>query len=125
MSEATREMTFMEEYEILKSEKDELFATESNDSEPPFANCVVRRALRCIRKLMKEKEQFEAIGTVSEFRELKEKATAKKPVPYVPDCASINFIEFVCPNCKGDVPQMLTPRYCDCGQKLDWSEGKE
>ena len=85
--------------------------------------------IRCAEEMaiyaLSEIQQYRTIGTVSEFRELKEKATEKKPVPYVPDCASINFIEFVCPNCNGDVPQMLTPRYCDCGQKLDWSEGKE
>ena len=68
-SEATRKMTFDEEYEILQAEKNELFADEDEHAEPPFANCVVRRALRCIRKLKEEREQYRAIGTVSEFRE--------------------------------------------------------
>lgn len=54
--EVTREMTFEEEYEILQAETTELFVNENTDSEPPFANCVVRRALRCIRKLLKELE---------------------------------------------------------------------
>jgi len=54
MSEAVREMTFREEYEILQKEKNELFALEDENTETPFANCVVRRALRCIKKLREE-----------------------------------------------------------------------
>lgn len=53
-------------------------------------------------------QEFEAIGTVSEFRELKEKATAKRK----------------CPNCN----ELLNPeyRFCPtCRRKVDWSEGKE
>lgn len=71
--------------------------------------------------------EYEDIGTVSEFQQLKEKATAKKPIPYVPDCTSIRFLDFVCPNCKEKVSDILVPKYCNCGQKLlwNWSEGKE
>ncbi len=52
---------------------------------------------------------YEDIGTVSEFRELKEKATAKKPIlypfPKCPVCKCILKNEFV--------------NYCDvCGQKI-------
>lgn len=56
MSECVREMTFDEEYEILQKEKNELFALEDKRCETPFANCVVRRALRCIEKLRRETE---------------------------------------------------------------------
>lgn len=56
MSEVVREMTFDEEYAVLLKEKEELFLSEKEDCETPFANCVVRRALRCIRKLQKEIE---------------------------------------------------------------------
>jgi hypothetical protein len=55
-SEAVREMTFEEEYEILKRESEKVFATEDPRSEPPLANCVLRRALRCIRKLQEQQE---------------------------------------------------------------------
>ena len=52
--------------------------------------------------------EYEDIGTVSEFRELKEKATAKRK----------------CPNCN----ELLNAeyRFCPtCRRKVDWSEGKE
>ena len=70
----------------------------------------------CAEKALEELNQYRAIGTVSEFRELKEKATAKFP----------NYVyldEPLCPYC-----QMILDggeEYCECGQKLDWSEGKE
>lgn len=67
MADNVREMTFDEEYEILQKEKEELFAMEKEDCEPPFANCVVRRALRCIRKLLEEIQQYREIET--ELRE--------------------------------------------------------
>lgn len=122
--EATREMTFDEEYEILQAEANELFAKEDERSEPPFANCVVRRALRCIRKLREEREKYRAIGTVSEFQQLKEKATAKKPYYVKYDYnGNPEQVVYNCPNCKGFV--LYQHGACSCGQKLDWSEGKE
>lgn len=69
MADSVREMTFDEEYEILQKEKEELFATEKEDCEPPFANRVFRRALRCIRKLLEEIQQYRAIGTVEEIQQ--------------------------------------------------------
>lgn len=67
MTEAVREMTFEEEYEILQKEGDRLFASEPNGVEIPLANCIVRRALRCINKLKKKYEHLE------------QKQVAKKP----------------------------------------------
>lgn len=57
MGEALREMTFEEEYEILQREKAEVFANEDSRSEPPLTKCVLRRALRCIDKLLKKQQQ--------------------------------------------------------------------
>ena len=73
---------------------------------------------------------YRAIGTVSEFRELKEKATAKKPIPidyekYTEVVKNAKLLRgaYWCPNCNHVVK---SGDYCnDCGQKLDWSEGKE
>ena len=53
MDECVKEMTFEEEYEILKRETNELFENEIDGCEAPKANCIVRRALRCINKLTK------------------------------------------------------------------------
>lgn len=63
----------------------------------------------CLDKL----SGFEAIGTIDEFKALKEKSVAKKPID------KIMYLE--CPAC-GDVG-ILDCGYCSvCGQKLDRSE---
>ena len=54
----TREMTFEEEYTILQKEATELFDKEDEESEPSKSHCVVRRALRCIKKLIAELEPY-------------------------------------------------------------------
>lgn len=53
-------------------------------------------------------------GTPEEFRQLKEKATAKKPI-------ETDWLR--CPNCNATL--LLGEKHCICGQHLDWSEGKE
>ena len=58
MERLTRGMTFEEEYTFLKKEVKELFDKEDRKSEPPESHCVVRRALRCIKKLVAELEQY-------------------------------------------------------------------
>lgn len=60
-SEAVREMTFEEEFEILQREKERVFASEKEGYEPPLANCVLRRALRCIRKLQEQQPKADWI----------------------------------------------------------------
>ena len=80
-------------------------------------------ALQMGMDAIKEVQQYRAIGTVSEFRELKEKATAKKPKL---DGYYIDTGLFECPSC-GRIQKILYQGFhCkECGQKLDWSEGKE
>ena len=58
MDRLTREITFEEEYVILQKEAKELFDKEDRKIEPPESNCVVRRALRCIKKLVSELEEL-------------------------------------------------------------------
>lgn len=58
MERLTRKMTFEEEYIILQKEVKELFDKEDRKSEPPESHCVVRRALRCIKKLVAELEPY-------------------------------------------------------------------
>ena len=48
-----------------------------------------------ILKAIDELEQYRAIGTVPELRELKEKATAKKPI----ESKRNNLTVFDCPQC--------------------------
>ena len=60
MERFTREMTFEEEYTFLKKEAKELFDKEDKESEPPESHNVVRRALRCIKKLSAKVEPYKA-----------------------------------------------------------------
>ena len=70
-----------------------------------------------------ELKQYKEVGTVEEFKVLKEKNEPKKPILNNPKINEFYIKEAkLCPachsyinNCSGD--------YCrDCGQKLDWSE---
>ena len=80
-------------------------------------------------KEAEEWEQIKAIGTVSEFRELKEKATPKK----IGHCVFYKEMGYgtpwQCPTCGAD--QTKVEFSCEdekctfcwkCGHKLDWSE---
>lgn len=66
MERLTREMTFEEEYIILQKEVKELFDKEDRESEPPESHCVVRRALRCIKKLVAEVASYKAYKDLEE-----------------------------------------------------------
>lgn len=74
-----------------------------------------------------EIQQYRAIGTVSEFRELMEKATAKKPIFKFEYDDGTMFYD--CPVCGAYVLHVGVQskgEYCShCGTALDWSEGKE
>ena len=66
MERLTREMTFEEEYIFLQKEVKELFDKEDKESEPPESHSVVRRALRCIKKLVAEVEPYKAYKDLEE-----------------------------------------------------------
>ena len=55
-----REMTFEEEAKIYEDEAMRLFEKETEGSETPFANCVVRRGRRIIVKARREIEEEKA-----------------------------------------------------------------
>lgn len=55
-----REMTFEEEAKIYEDEAMSLFKKETEGSEPPFENCVVRRGRRIIVKARREIEEVKA-----------------------------------------------------------------
>lgn len=65
---ACREMTFEEEAQVYEDEASRLFRKEAPGSEPPFANCIVRRGKRIIIKARNEiadtKAQAEKIISV-------------------------------------------------------------
>lgn len=118
MNETVREMTFEEEYAILQKETDRLFEKEIEGCEPPFANCVVRRALRCIRKLLEKTEL------------LRKKQDPHKIIHNVE--SGREYEDFICPYC-GDILQQRRKgataitvyhfKYChNCGCHLDWGD---
>ena len=59
-------MTFEEEYTFLKKEAKELFDKEDEESEPPKSHSVVRRALRCIKKLITEVKPYKEYKNLEE-----------------------------------------------------------
>lgn len=68
-----------------------------------------------IETLSEAIQQYRAIGTVEEFKALKEKATPKK----LEVEKFLGYDDLMCPNCKSY--KIRNPKYCcDCGQKLDW-----
>ena len=64
-------------------------------------------------------DEYQAIGTIEEFKALKEKSEPKKPITYA------HTPRADCPNCKATVRGIDKPfgDYCNkCGIKLDWSK---
>ena len=58
MERVSREMSFDEEFVYLKEEFEKVVEREDPQSEPSFVNCVLRRAMRCIRKQGEELRQY-------------------------------------------------------------------
>ena len=113
-------MTVEEAMEILDVMK-EPYCEEENE------------ALNMAITALEEIQQYRAIGTVSEFRELKEKATAKKVVD-IHKSVCVEDIEFngehtlygYCPSCNTFLCDLWNEKSCgECNQVVDWSEGKE
>lgn len=68
-------------------------------------------------KVLDKLADYEDIGTVEEFKELKKKNQPKKPY-YVQYDINPNIGNWHCPSCEGFV--LYTHRNCKCGQVLDW-----
>lgn len=74
-------------------------------------------ALCMAKDVLQEIQQYREIGTVEEFKALKEKSVAKKIV-YV---SNMGVKTPHCPNCDMELTMnMYQRKFCDCGQKLDW-----
>lgn len=65
----------------------------------------------------KKRRNFESIGTVEEFKALKEKNEPKKPIRRPNH--NMTWEEVICPRCSRSVSEYRN-QYCDCGQKIDW-----
>lgn len=71
-------------------------------------------------KALKEVQQYRAIGTPEECREAVEKQKSKKPTEQFRLGTSGRGGK--CPSCKHYLDRSVDAMYCDCGQKLDWSD---
>ncbi len=72
-------------------------------------------ALNAITEAIEVIQSYRAIGTIDEFKALKEKSVAKK-IKYEDYCG---FRDAICPVCRHYIDSEDT--YCShCGQKLDW-----
>lgn len=76
-----------------------------------------KKACEIAIQALEKVQQFEEIGTVEEFKDLKEKNVAKKPRFY-----AHNYYCTECGNLVGNNEfEWQRFLYCDkCGQKLDW-----
>ena len=91
--------------------------------------CITGEALNMVISAVKKSQVYESIGTIEEFKALKEKIVAKKPIYGDFDENEAEEIiphKAVCPVC-GHEFEFGTwndeeNHHCVCGQKLDWSE---
>lgn len=68
---------------------------------------------------LSEIQQYRAIGSIEEFKALKEKTIAEKPL-IVPIDDTCLHQEYRCPSCNEWLADILKPYRCKCGKLLDW-----
>ena len=95
----------------------------NSDKEIPTLNDNAEYWLQVYFKL----KDYEAIGTIDEFKALKEKNVAKKPYQdkhlqhtYFCSCCGYTLAESVADDCC--LEEEMAGWCPNCGQKLDWSE---
>ena len=91
----------------------------------------IEKSMQNVSVLLAEHELlklYQSIGTIEEFKALKEKATPKKPIPNKP-LEEGKIICWSCPNCRKEnwngyyFPPLTFDKVCtDCLQAIDWSE---
>lgn len=77
------------------------------------------RILKAHIELLEELEAYKRIGTIDEFKALKEKKQKKKQSKSNKVIYSHDSYAY-CPHCKHSI-ELLWPSHCDkCGGELDW-----
>lgn len=84
-------------------------------------NCEMLKAFdfqSIVIKALEDLEQYRAIGTIEEFKALKEKSVARK-------IRGTRFEEAICPRCESELFDTYWAfggiHYCsNCGQAIDW-----
>jgi hypothetical protein len=81
---------------------------------------LTQNVLDMATQTLEEIQQYRAIGTIEEFKALKDKGVAKKPKSNKVIFSSDSYA--YCPHCKGSIEaEFMKPRNCrKCGGELDW-----
>lgn len=107
----------MTENEAIEYIKNMAFMCEKHEKCEYGNQCTTKclKATKMAIKSLEEIQQYRAIGTIEEFKALKEKNTPKK-IKYECYCG---FKDSICPVCERGIDN--EDKYCKrCGQKLDW-----
>ena len=67
---------------------------------------------------LKQLEEYRKIGTVEEFKDLKELRTAQKVNVWVNSVFDVH--SYHCPNCEANLTGMGFNFCIECGQKIKW-----
>ena len=79
----------------------------------------INQVIEICNELVEQLQVYRAIGTIEEFKDLKEKNTPKIPL-LIPTDDTCLYHEFRCPNCGDYMSGINKMRHCNCGQTLDW-----
>ena len=93
------------------------YIRETGNGEAPYVGNI---AIEIAIKALEEIQQYRAIGTVEEFKALKEKNEPKKPLR-IPDDDTCIYYGYYCPCCNEPLSNTARMERCFCGQALDWS----
>ena len=113
-------MTENEAKEILENDScyECTYGTSFGASECKNKDCEIANATKLAIQALEEIQQYRAMGTVDEFKALKEKNEPKKPTD-TRYFGEAGYYIGLCPTCKSGNNSEF--QYCgDCGQKLDW-----
>ena len=80
---------------------------------------LMRKETDYIIKALEEVQQYRAIGTPEECRKAMEKQIPQKPSNESLD--GLNYFP-ICPSCNQGLDEDERESFCECGQRLDWSD---
>ena len=82
-------------------------------------NLAYMKAMEVAIKALEEVQQYRAIGTPEECRK-----TMEKQIPQKPSNESFDGLNYfpICPSCNQGLDEDERESFCECGQRLDWSD---
>lgn len=77
------------------------------------------KALDVAIQALEEVQQYRVIGTPEECQK-----AVEKQIPQKPSNESLDGLNCfpICPNCHQGLSEDERERFCECGQRLDWSD---